>query len=402
MKALVFNSIGDISLQDVAEPRLMHNEDVIVQLTTSSICGTDLHFIRGSIGGVLPKTILGHEGVGIVEQVGSEVSKIKIGDRVIIPSTICCGRCHYCQQKIFSQCDRANPNGPDAGTALYGGPASSGPFQGMQAEKVRVPFADYCLVKIGDEITDEAGILISDILPTAYMAIIQADITPSETVALFGCGPVGQLIIALLKKMGVEQIFAIDRIESRLIRAEKLGATTINSETQEAITMLKHYTKGKGPEKIIDAVGVDAQTHNSCSFGILQQIGLPIAFQEEVNEIAPQQNSDKNWQPGNCPSLVLSSAVIAVAKAGTISIAGVYPPAMRFFPIGIAMNKNLTLKMGVCNHRAYMPLLIDWIIRNEFDVEPFITHRISLNNIVDAYTCFNVRKDDWLKVMINL
>lgn len=224
MKALVFKGIGKIVLEDVKEPRIKEQTDALVALTKSAICGTDLHMIRGTIPSMKKSTILGHEGVGVISKVGKLVKNFKVGDRVIVPSTIACGHCNYCLQGIYSQCDTANPNGPDAGTAFYGGPKESGPFNGMQAEKVRVPFADASLIKIPDTITDDQVILLSDILPTSYMAVEMADIKPTDTVAVFGCGIVGQLAIFCLKQLHPTQIIAIDRVPTRLAQAQEQGA----------------------------------------------------------------------------------------------------------------------------------------------------------------------------------
>ncbi len=204
MKALVFKGIGSIALEEVKDPRIKEPTDAIIAITKSAICGTDLHMIRGTIPGMKKNTILGHEGVGVVEKIGKSVNNFRVGDRVIVPSTIACGECEYCLQGIYSQCDRANPNGPYAGAAFYGGPKESGPFNGMQAEKVRVPFADTSLIAIPDDVSDDQVILLSDILPTSYMAVEMADAKPTDTVAVFGCGPVGQLAIFCLKQLGVQ------------------------------------------------------------------------------------------------------------------------------------------------------------------------------------------------------
>ncbi|HEU5233365.1 MAG TPA: alcohol dehydrogenase catalytic domain-containing protein, partial [Terriglobales bacterium] len=195
MNAVVFRGVGDIRLENVPEPEIQKPNDAIVRLTASAICGTDLHMVRGTMAGMKPGTILGHEGVGIVEEVGSAVRNFKPGDRVVIPSTIACGNCSYCRQGYYSQCDKANPNGPDAGTAFFGGPQSTGPFDGLQAEYARVPFANVGLVKIPEGVSDDQAILISDIVPTAWMAAELAEICSGNTVAVFGCGPVGQFVI---------------------------------------------------------------------------------------------------------------------------------------------------------------------------------------------------------------
>src|SRR5436190_16263388 len=210
MKAVVFHDVGDIRLEDVPEPKLKEKTDAIVRLTASAICGTDLHFVRGTLSGMKPGTILGHEGVGIVEEIGKDVRNLTVGDRVVIPSTIACGTCSYCRASYYSQCDEANPNGADQGTAFFGGPKSSGPFQGLQAESARIPFANVGPVKLPDEVSDEDAIMLSDIFPTGYFAAELADIAPGKTVAVFGCGPVGQFAIASAKLMGAGRVFAID------------------------------------------------------------------------------------------------------------------------------------------------------------------------------------------------
>ena len=239
MKAVVFHGIGDIRLDDVREPKLEKPTDAIVRLTSSAICGTDLHMIRGTMAGMKPGTILGHEGVGVVEEVGSAVRNLKRGDRVVIPSTIACGNCSYCRDGYYAQCDKANPNGPDSGTAFFGGPETSGPFHGLQAEFARVPYANVGLVKLPNDIDDDQAILLSDIFPTGFMAAELAEIKPGNTVAIFGCGPVGQFAIASAKLLNVGRIFAIDAIPSRLEMARDQGAEIINFNEDDPVDFMR-------------------------------------------------------------------------------------------------------------------------------------------------------------------
>ena len=201
MKAVVFHGIGDIRLDDMPEPKIQEPTDAIIRLTASAICGTDLHMIRGTMPGMKPGTILGHEGVGVVEEIGSNVRNLKVGDRVVIPSTIGCGSCSYCRTGYYSQCDNANPNGPSAGTAFFGGPEETGPFDGLQAEYARIPYANVGLVKLPQGVSDDQAIMISDIFPTAYFGAEIAEITPGDTVAVFGCGPVGLFTVAAIFEM---------------------------------------------------------------------------------------------------------------------------------------------------------------------------------------------------------
>ncbi|HZX97729.1 MAG TPA: alcohol dehydrogenase catalytic domain-containing protein [Myxococcales bacterium] len=400
MKAIVFHGIGDVRLDSVKEPKLKEPTDAIVRLTASAICGTDLHMIRGTLPGMKPGTILGHEGVGVVEEVGKGVRNFSKGDRVVIPSTIACGNCAYCRAGYYSQCDGANPNGKQAGTAFFGGPASAGPFDGMQAEFVRVPFAHTNLIKLPDEVSDEQAIVLSDIFPTAYFGADIADIEPGKTVAVFGCGPVGQLVIASCKLMHAGRIFAIDCLPDRLEMARAQGAEIIDFSKEDPIAVLMELTGGVGADRAIDAVGVDATLpeKGSAAAKALEKAELK-ALKEEVAEIAPKTNADgDNWHPGNAPSIVLLWATMGLAKAGTLSIIGVYPPTARRFPIGMAMNKNLSLKMGNCPHRKYLPLLVEMVRNGTIEPAELLTNQQPLMGAIEAYKEFDRRSPGWVKV----
>src|SRR4051794_12488006 len=226
MKAVVFHGVDDIRLEDVPDPTLREPTDAIVRLTASAICGTDLHFMRGTMAGVAEGRILGHEGVGVVEEVGDGVRNVEPGERVVIPSTIACGSCSYCRAGYFAQCDRANPNGP--GTAFFGGPEEAGGFDGLQAELARVPFANVGLVKLPDEVSDDQAILLSDIFPTGYQAADMAEISAGDVVCVFGCGPVGQFAIWSAKHLGAGRVLAVDTIPDRLEAARRQGAEAID------------------------------------------------------------------------------------------------------------------------------------------------------------------------------
>ncbi|MBI3803343.1 MAG: glutathione-dependent formaldehyde dehydrogenase [Nitrospirae bacterium] len=400
MKAVVFHNVGDIRLEEVPDPRIEKPNDAVVRIIASAICGTDLHMIRGTLPGMKPGTILGHEGVGIIEALGPDVRNFNIGDRVIIPSTICCGYCTYCRVGYTAQCDNANPNGPTAGTAFYGGPAETGPFNGLQAEKARIPFAASSLILAPDGLTDDEAILLSDIFPTGYFGAELAEILPGDTVAVFGCGPVGQFVIASAKLLDAGLVFAIDTIPSRLEMARAQGAMTIDYNQEDPIEAIRRLTGGIGVDRAIDAVGVDASQPNqgpaSEQFKQMEK-----QFQQEVQQIAPQtQPQGDNWHPGDAPSAVSQWAVEVVAKAGTVSIIGVYPPTDRFFPIGKAMNKNLTINMGNCNHRTYIPKLIDLILTGVIDPTQVLTQHEPLDSVLDAYKAFDKREPGWVKVML--
>ena len=398
MKAVVFHGIGDIRLDNVPEPKILHPMDAIVRLTASAICGTDLHMIRGTFSGMLPGTILGHEGVGIVEEIGPNVRNLKVGDRVVIPSTIGCGSCSYCRTGYYSQCDEANPNGPSAGTAFFGGPKDTGPFQGLQAEYARIPYANVGLVKLPQGVTDDQAIMLSDIFPTAYFGAEIAEVSPGDTVAVFGCGPVGMFAIASAQLMGAGRILAIDTIASRLEMARELGAEVIDFNAEDPVETIQSLTGGIGVDRAIDAVGVDStQPHQGPAAKQAQQQAKE--FQQEVEQIAPETNpSNGNWNPGDGPSQAITWAVQGLAKAGTLSIIGVYPPNHRFFPLGMAMNKNLTINMGNCNHRKYIPTLVDLVETGAVDPEKILTQREPLTSAIEAYKAFDKRQPGWIKV----
>jgi threonine dehydrogenase-like Zn-dependent dehydrogenase len=398
MKAVVFHGIGDIRLEEVEEPLIQKPTDAIVRLSASAICGTDLHMIRGTLPGMKAGTILGHEGVGFIEELGEDVRNFNEGDRVVIPSTIACGSCVYCRAGYYSQCNEANPNGPMAGTAYFGGPALSGPFHGMQAEKVRVPFAHVGLVRIPEGVTDEQAILISDIFPTGYFGAELAEIRPGDTVAVFGCGPVGQFAIVSAKLLGAGRVFGIDCHEDRLEMARAQGAEIIDFEQEDPVETLRRLTGGIGVDRAIDAVGVDAMhAHHGPAAKTARKESLE--FKREQKEVAPKTNPEGgNWVPGDAPAQVLIWAVQALAKAGTLSIIGVYPPTARTFPIGEAMNKNLTLKMGNCNHRKYIPKLLELVRTGEVDPTAILSHVEPITSAIEAYRQFDLRKPGWLKV----
>ncbi|TWG81817.1 threonine dehydrogenase-like Zn-dependent dehydrogenase [Cupriavidus gilardii J11] len=385
MKAVVFHGVGDIRLDNVADPVVQAPTDALIQLTASAICGTDLHMVRGTMPGMRPGTILGHEGVGIVTEVGADVNNLRPGDRVVIPSTIACGYCSYCRSGYHAQCDNANPNGMRAGTAFFGGPETTGPFHGLQAEYARVPFANIGAVKLPDEIDDDQAILMSDIFPTGYFGAQLAEIHRGDTVVVFGCGPVGQFAIVSAKLLGASRILAVDHVPSRLEAAQAQGAEAIDFNREDPVAAILRLTGGIGADRAIDAVGIDAQKPGATSGGGNGASGGPPL-----------------WQPGDGPSQVLQWAVEALDKAGTLAIIGVYPEAHQEFPIGKAMNKNLTLKMGNCNHRAILPELVDLVRAGIVDPSEVLTQREPLTDALSAYQAFDTRQPGWMKVKLEL
>lgn len=398
MKAVVFHGIGDIRLDTVPDPTLAAPSDAVVRLTSSAICGTDLHMVRGTFTGMQPGTILGHEGLGIVEEVGSHVRNLARGDRVLIPSTISCGYCAYCRGGYTAQCDNANPNGRLAGTAFFGGPKDTGPFHGLQAQYARTPLAHASLVRLPDDIDDDRAILMSDIFPTGWFGAQLAGVRVGDTVAVFGAGPVGQFAIASARLMGAGRIFAVDRLASRLAMARAQGAEPIDFDREDPVAMLREMTGGIGVDRVIDAVGVDAERARG---GPAANDSQAPAFDAEVNTVAPEHVAGGSaWKPGSGPTQVLQWATKAVAKAGTIGIIGVYPPSLEKFPIGEAMNRNLAIRMGNCNHRSIIPHLIELVRSGAIDPSAVLTQREPIMNAIDAYKAFDAREPGWIKVKL--
>ena len=401
MKAVVFHGTGDLRLDTVPEPKIKDSTDAIVRLTISAICGTDLHFVRGTGGEMKAGTVLGHEGVGVIEETGPMVRNLRPGDRVVIPSTIACGSCVYCRAGYHAQCDNANPNGAKAGSAYFGGPKSSGPFHGLQAEKARVPFAHVGLVKLPAEVSDDQAILLSDIFPTGYFAADLAEIGAGDTVAVFGAGPVGQFAIASAKLKGASRIIAVDSKPDRLEMAMAQGAEAVNFDSDDPLEAIAELTRGIGVDRAIDAVGIDAEHahHGPAARTARQQ---EKQFQQEVSEVAPKAKPrGGNWRPGDAPSQALQWGVSCLAKAGTLGIVGVYPQTARTFPIGEAMNKNLAINMGNCHHRRYIPRLLRLVQTGAFDPANVLTRHEAIGDAIEAYKSFDRREPGWLKVALS-
>ncbi len=402
MKAVVWHGVGDIRLEDVPDPKILEPGDAIVRITRSAICGTDLHMVRGTLPGMVEGTILGHEAVGVVEEVGSAVRGFSPGDRVAVTPTVGCGTCSYCRAGYYAQCDNANPNGPSAGTCFFGGPQSTGPVNGLQAEYARVPFAMTTLVRIPDEVTDDQAILLPDIFATAWYGAKLAEIASGDSVLVLGAGVVGQFAIASAKRQGAGRVFVVDGIPSRLDRAREQNAETIDFNREDPLAVVEELTGGIGVDRVIEAVGVDAQRPKDGP--AVEQTGrMSERFEAERRQTAPESNAEGGqWVPGDAPSLAFQWAVDAVAKAGSIGVIGVYPPGFNSFPIGAAMNKNLTVKMGNCNHRRYLPGLFDLVVTGVVDPTVFITKHEQPANAVEAYEMFDRREDGWLKTVLDV
>jgi threonine dehydrogenase-like Zn-dependent dehydrogenase len=395
MKAVVFHGVGDIRLESVRDPRLKQPTDALIRITASAICGTDLHFLRGTLTGPKPGAVLGHEAVGVIEELGKDVRNFKVGDRVVVPSTICCGYCSYCRAGYQSQCDVTNPDGPKAGTAYYGGGMDG--FEGLQAEYARIAYAPSNLVKLPDGVSDQQAILISDIFPTAYFGADLAEVKAGDTVAVFGCGPVGQFAIASAKLQGAGRVFAMDCVGSRLEMAREQGAEVIDFNREDPVEVLERMTGGIGPDRAIDAVGLDAMAP-SAGPAAKEAKKQRADFRKELKELEPEANTrGRQWRAGDAPSQVLQWAVKSLAKAGTLSIVGLYPEG-RLFPIGEALDKNLTIKAGNTPHRRYIPHLVDLVESGVVDPAEILTQQEPLEDAIEAYKAFDRRESGWVKV----
>ena len=401
MKAVVFHGVGDIRVDDVAEPTLQEPTDAIIRVTDAAICGTDLHMIRGTETEMVPGTILGHEGVGVVEQIGADVHDIHVGDRVVVSSSIMCGTCENCQKQRYDLCLKANPNGPRGLSAFFGGTKQTGPFHGLQAEKARIPFADTVLVKLPDEISNDQAIMLSDLFPTGYYAAEIAQIRAGNTVAVFGCGPVGLFSILSAQLKGAGRIFAIDTIPSRLEAARALGAEVIDYNAEDPVQTIKQLTDQIGADRVIDAVGIDAnRPHDGGLHHLVSAVITPV-FKKEQEQTTPEENPQgDNWHPGDAPGQALQWEAEVVAKGGTLAVIGVYTEAMHDFPIGVLMNKNVTVISGHCPQRKYIPELIALVKRGEVDPSRLLTEHEPLTDALEAYKAFDTRQPGWLKVVL--
>jgi threonine dehydrogenase-like Zn-dependent dehydrogenase len=389
MKAVCWMGKSKIETLEVADPVLLNPHDAIIKVTRTAICGSDLHLYDGFIPTMEQGDILGHEFMGIVEETGREVKNLKRGDRVVVPFTIACGKCLFCQKGLWSCCDNTNPNAHIA-EALYGYSPSGlfgyshmmGGYAGGQAQYVRVPFANVGPLKIESDLPDEKVLFLSDIYPTGYMAAENADIQEGDTVAVWGCGPVGQFTIASAFMLGAARVIAIDRIPERLAMARGIGAISVNysGEDVSVLTALKDLTGGMGPDACIDAVGLEA--HSADLQGLYDRV-----------KVALMQETDR-------PS-VLRQAILAVRKGGTVSIPGVYGGFLDKVPFGAAFGKGITMKMGQTHMHRYMKPLLEKIEQGRIDPSRVISHRITLDQAPEMYKVWRDKKEMVTKIVID-
>ena len=389
MKAVCWMGKSKMETLQVEDPKLLNPRDAIIKITRTAICGSDLHLFDGFIPTMEQGDIMGHEFMGIVEEVGTGVSNLKRGDRVVVPFTIACGSCLFCKKKIWAACDNSNPNAHlmeaaygYSGSGLFGYSHMMGGYAGGQAQYARVPFADVGPLKIESDLPDEKVLFLSDIFPTGYMAAENAQIQPGDTVAVWGCGPVGQFAIASAFMLGAARVIAIDREPVRLAQARGIGAITIDytEEDVSVLTALKDLTGGIGPDCCIDAVGLEA--HSSDLQGFYDSVKVALLMETD--------------RP-----IVLRQAIQAVRKGGTLSIPGVYGGMLDKVPFGAAFGKGITMKMGQTNMHSYMRPLLERIEKGQIDPSTIISHRITLDQAPEMYKVWRDKKEDVTKIVID-
>ncbi len=386
MKALVWNGKLDVRVETVPDPKILNDRDAIIRITTSAICGSDLHLYDNVIPTMRPGDILGHEFMGEVVEVGRGIGNLKIGDRVAVPFAIACGGCFFCQNQLWSLCDNSNPNAwmveqlyGFGGAGLFGYSHLYGGFAGGQAEYVRVPFADVGPLVLPEGIEDEKALFLTDILPTAYMAAENGDIKAGDVVAVWGCGPVGLLTIMCAFVLGAERVIAIDSVDYRLEMARKQGAETLDFMTTDTIEALKEMTAGRGPDVCIDAVGLEAH-------------GISVdAFMDRAKYLLRLTTDHAH---------ALRQAIQACRKGGTVSVPGVYGGFIDKFPFGAAFGKGLQLRMGQTHVHSYMRPLLERIQRGEIDPTFIITHRLPLDMAPTGYEIFKYNRENVVKVVL--
>ncbi len=387
MKALCWRGKKDVAVERVPDPRIINPRDAIVRITSTAICGSDLHLYDGYIPTMKAGDILGHEFMGEVVDVGRDVTDLKRGDRVVVPFTIACGGCFFCKKQFYSLCDNSNTNPEIAeaaygysGSALFGYSHMLGGYAGGQAEYARVPFSDVGPMKVPGHLSDEQVLFLSDIFPTGYMAAENCNIEPGDTVAVWGCGPVGLFCIKSAFLLGAERVIAIDDVQGRLDKArDDCGAEVVNFAEVNILEWLDEATAGRGPDSCIDAVGLEAH-------GI-----TPGAVYDRVKAAMFLATDRPN---------ALRQAIMACRKGGTVSIPGVYGGLLDKLPMGAAFAKGLTFKMGQTHVHKYMKALLGRIERREIDPSFVITHRVSLEDAPAMYSTFSHKEDECIKVVL--
>ena len=388
MKALCWYGYHDVRVETVPDPKIINPHDAIIKVTLSAICGSDLHLYDGVIPALEPGDILGHEFMGEVVDAGKDVDNLKVGDRVVVPFVIACGQCYFCQHGLWSLCDNTNTNAHMA-EAMYGFSSAGffgythmfGGYAGGQAQYVRVPFANVGPIKIEDGLSDEQVLFLSDIFPTGYMAAENCNIQPGDTVAVWGCGPVGQMAIKSAYLLGAERVIAIDTVPERLQMAQAQGKAEIinRNDTPDVVEALKQMTGRRGPDACIDAVGMEA--HGMGTLGAYDKVAMTLHVTTEM-------------------PTVLRETIQACRKGGTVSVPGVYGGFADKFPTGALFGKGLTIKTGQTHVQRYSRMLLEHIRQGRIDPSFVITHRLNLDEAAQGYSEFKTNQNECIKVVL--
>jgi threonine dehydrogenase-like Zn-dependent dehydrogenase len=386
MKAVCWHGAREVRVEEVADPRILNPRDALVRVTSTAICGSDLHLYNNLFPGMRRGDILGHEFMGVVTAVGSAVKGLREGDRVVVPCTIACGSCFFCAREDFSSCDNSNPLPLESaavlgypGCGMFGYSALTGGYAGGQAEMVRVPFADVGPLKVPADVPDEKVLFLSDILPTGWMGALNCNVRPGDVVAVWGAGPVGQMAVRSLKLMGAERVIVIDRLSERLEVAARAGCETFNTEHGDVYEQLLDQTAGRGPDACLDAVGMEAHGHGL--MGVVDRVKQSVGIESD----RPR---------------VLREMIKCVRKAGTISVLGVYSGMVDSLPFGVAFNKSVTVRMGQVRVQAFQRMLLDLIMDGRIDPSEIVTHRMAMDDAAEAYRMFDEKRDGCLKVVL--
>ncbi|SDG23326.1 Threonine dehydrogenase [Sinosporangium album] len=387
MKANCWMGRGHVEVMDVPDPEIMNARDAIVRVTSTAICGSDLHLVDGYIPTVKKGDVLGHEFMGEVVEVGPDVANLRVGDRVVVPFPIACGGCYSCKEGWFSVCENSNPNAGLAEKFLGHSPSGVfgyshmlGGFAGGQAEYVRVPYADVGPITIEDDLPDDKVLFLSDILPTGYMGAEMCDIKPGHTIAVWGAGPVGLFAVASAYMLGADRVICIDRFDYRLRKAERLGAFPLNYEHADVLEMLREMTGGRGPDACIDAVGMEAHHPAMATYTY-----------DRVKQ-ATRLETDRPF--------ALREAILACRNGGVVSVVGVYGGLLDRFPMGSLMNRSLTLRGGQCHVQRYLQPLLQRIREGQIDPSFVISHHLPLREAPRGFELFKNKKDDCTKVVL--
>ncbi|MFI6789705.1 zinc-dependent alcohol dehydrogenase [Nonomuraea sp. NPDC050383] len=387
MKANCWMGRNTVEVHDVPEPRLLNSRDAIVRITSTAICGSDLHLVDGYIPTVKKGDVLGHEFMGEVVEVGPGVHNLRAGDRVVVPFPIACGNCFACEEGLYSICENSNPNAGLAEKFMGHSPAGIfgyshmlGGFAGGQAEYARVPFADVGPIKIEDDLPDEKVLFLSDILPTGYMGAEMCDIKPGQTVAVWGAGPVGQFAVASAFLLGADRVICIDRFPYRLRYAERAGAEVLDYERVDVLEALRDMTGGRGPDACIDAVGMEA--HHP----------TPAMYAYDRTKQAARMETERPY--------ALREAILSCRNGGVVSVIGVYGGLLDKFPMGALMNRSLTIRTGQCHVQRYLRPLLDRIRNGEIDPSFVISHRMPLSEAPRGFDLFKNKQDECNKVVL--